>query len=149
AIPQRDEGRRSGRREMRGARQQHVVDHRGPAEAHIFDREPEAHLLRLLLDQLLFLHHDQRQESDAAGALRDAHHVDLGARERRQKDERDGEQRACPHAFLPTSTPAHCSIGFTNSVMSASWPIAALPIAITWRTALPTIIGTPSASASS
>ena len=149
AVPDRDERGRPGRSEMRGARQQHVVDDRRSAELDVFGGELQPHLLGLGLDQLLLLHHDQGQEADAARALRDLHHVDFGLRERGNEQQRRNENALHGHAFLPTSTPASFSSGFTNSVMSASGPCAAFPIAITWRTALPTIIGTPSASASS
>src|SRR5207244_6750305 len=49
----------------------------------------------------------------------------------------------------PTSTPAHSSMVFTIEVKSLSGPCRALVMARICRTALPTIIGTPSASASS
>src|SRR5262245_16670492 len=48
-----------------------------------------------------------------------------------------------------TSTPAHCSTGLTISVISESAPSSAFAMPTSWRTALPTIIGTPSRSASS
>src|SRR5262249_52488097 len=149
AVPQRDEGGRARGREMRRAREQHVVHDGGPAEEDVLGLEVEAHLLRLGLDQLLLFHHGPRQKTDAAPAFLDLHHLDLRVRERRREQEGGEECAFHRHAFLPTSTPASFSKGFTNSVMSASAPCAALPIAISCLTALPTIIGTPSASASS
>src|SRR4030095_11344251 len=49
----------------------------------------------------------------------------------------------------PTVAPAQRSTGFTTSVISALGPSLARAMEYNWRTALPTIIGTPSASASS
>src|SRR5204863_9044324 len=99
--------------------------------------------------QLFLLHHGEREKADAARALGDLHRVDFGMRQRGDQQQRCEQDVLHAHAFLPTWTPAIRSSGLTNSVMSASGPISAFPIAITCRTALPTIIGVPSASASS
>ena len=49
---------------------------------------------------LLLLHHDQRQEADAARAFRDLHHVDFGLRERGNEQQRRNENALHRHAFL-------------------------------------------------
>ena len=62
----------------------------------------QAHLLGLLLDQLLLLHHDQRQEADAAGALGDFHHVDFGvARNASSAARYTGNECEAWHSILP------------------------------------------------
>ena len=79
AVPQREKRGRAGCDEIRGAREQSVIHHGGSADvdpAHL--QVGDAGIFRVLLDEAVLLHDEQRQESDAAGADGEAHFVDFG-----------------------------------------------------------------------
>ncbi len=79
---------------MGGARNQRVVDDGGAAEVDVAHRQVgQPGGAGIFLDQPLPLHHQQRQEAEAAGAFGDVELGDLGMRDGRQSEELRGDQQ--------------------------------------------------------
>ena len=109
AVPQNEKSRRAGGDEIRGAGEQRIVHHRRAADIGPIDGELEPGLGRLRLDQLVLLHHVQRQESEAAGTERDPELADLGRCRDRQQHERRERQHCddLSHRFSPIDCLRH------------------------------------------